>query len=288
MSEARVVVGVDGSDGAEHALAWAVDKGPVLGRIAPVTAFQLPFAFDEVSGRFPRAELAVYRTAAEARLAATVSKIDPELADRAVVIEASPGPGLVEMAADADLLVVGTRGRGALAAGLLGSVSSYCANHSPVPVVVVPPDCPATKPLSAAAVGVDGSENADAALRWAVEHVTPNGIVYAVGALSAWGYMGDDLDPPTELLERRVREKVAESVARVSRPAGGPEIKIRTVLQDARVALRRLDTHQVDLLVVGARGLKGVPHLILGSVASALIHHPTVPTVVIPAAPASV
>ncbi len=54
-----------------------------------------------------------------------------------VVSEGSPGDVLVDAAADADLVVVGSRGRGGIKSALLGSVSSHVAHHAPCPVVIV-------------------------------------------------------------------------------------------------------------------------------------------------------
>ncbi len=53
------------------------------------------------------------------------------------VTEGHPASVLTEAAQGAELLVVGSRGHGAFAGMLLGSVSEYCAAHSPCPVVVV-------------------------------------------------------------------------------------------------------------------------------------------------------
>jgi nucleotide-binding universal stress UspA family protein len=53
------------------------------------------------------------------------------------VVHGFPTRVLPRMAADTDLLVVGSRGRGAVAEALLGSVSHGCVHHAPCPVVVV-------------------------------------------------------------------------------------------------------------------------------------------------------
>ena len=56
---------------------------------------------------------------------------------QAQVIRGSAAAVLLEASRDADLLVVGNRGRGAFAELLLGSVSEHCVRHAPCPVVVV-------------------------------------------------------------------------------------------------------------------------------------------------------
>lgn len=53
------------------------------------------------------------------------------------VLEGYPGRALVQAAQGAELLVVGSRGRGALGRMLLGSVGLHCASHAPCPVVIV-------------------------------------------------------------------------------------------------------------------------------------------------------
>ncbi len=277
-----VIVGIDGSDHAEQALAWALDKTAVLGEIHPVITFHLPTMIDVITRPGLDEDLSIYREAAEAQLAKALGDADPALVERGQAIEAHPGQGLCKAAESADLLVVGTRGRGALTAGLLGSVSSYCAKHATVPVAVIPADFPTDRPLQSIVVGVDGSDNADAALRWAIDHVAPDGQVHAVGAVTMWGYFGGEFDPPPDVLGKEVRSIVELAVERVTGPAyNGPSIEIHVSTRDARMVLRDM-ADDADMLVLGARGVSGIPFLVLGSVASALVHHAKVPTVIVP------
>ena len=63
---------------------------------------------------------------------------DPELEIVGELVEGRAASSLLEAARDADLLVVGSRGRGGFAGLLLGSVSGQCVHHASCPVVVVP------------------------------------------------------------------------------------------------------------------------------------------------------
>ena len=77
--------------------------------------------------------------AAEALAAAVEStrSSHPGLDLRTVEVEGAAGPSLVDYAADAELLVVGSRGHGFVAGLLLGSVSEYCVSHAHCPVLVL-------------------------------------------------------------------------------------------------------------------------------------------------------
>lgn len=275
-----VVVGVDGSPGGQHALAWALANTGQFGPVQPILVYRVPFSSATLARRGP--DRAVFRAAAETRLTALITELDAAPAASACVVEGHPGPTLCDAARDAAMLVVGSQGRNAVADAVVGSVASYCARHSPVPVAVVPADFSVGRPIRNVVVGIDGSEQAERALRWAIDHVEPDGLVVAVGALPAWGFTDAGIDPPPRLVKKTLRARVEESVGRVTQDSiNGPTVQIRVSRLDARTALRDTAGSEADLLVVGNRGTGRVEFLLLGSVSSALVHHPQVPTVVV-------
>ncbi|MGB5759024.1 MAG: universal stress protein [Acidimicrobiales bacterium] len=275
-----VVVGVDGSPGSRRALEWALNKRDRLGRIKPVITFHAgPFSdgFGTITGVKPEGQ--PYRDEAFAAMSEVLEAIDPHLREQAEVIQHWPGPGLVEASRDANLLVVGNRGRTALAETLLGSVGSYCVKHSQVPVAVIPDNVPTTEPLSTLVVGVDGSTNAEAALRWAIEHVEPEGKIVALGVYPPADLHGAESTDQHEIVMRR---QVEDSAAKSLRRTGlRRDVEIRITPGDPRTELP-MAAQQADLVVVGSRGHRAVAHLLLGSVATALTHHPELATVVVP------
>lgn len=283
----RVIVGIDGSEAAGHALRWAANKAAILGEIVPAIASAPPRTFDLAIGSTGASHQEDYREVARKQLVDTVTAEAPSLLEAAMVLDHHPGPGLVETAADADLLVVGTRGHNAVAATILGSISAYCVNHSTVPVALIPPGWPASRPISTVVVGVDGSANADRALAWVADELAPHlgrdGRIVAVGALTIGADADAGYDPWLAVHEERLEAAVGASVAAATAASyAGPPMEIRLELQDPRIALPRLTAADGDLLVVGSRGTSGPSHLLLGSVADALVRHPDVATIVVP------
>jgi len=138
----RIVVGVDGSEAATAALEWAMDTA--ASRDADVEAvhvYEIGLAW--IDGYQPdiarwEEEAAI---AARGLLDAMVERAQgahPGVNVTRTVLEGPPARTLIECAKDADLLVVGARGRGGLPGLLLGSVSNQCTHHAPCAVVVVP------------------------------------------------------------------------------------------------------------------------------------------------------
>lgn len=133
----RVVVGVDGSECAQEALAWALRyAADVGGHVTAVTAWHYAPLTSASGGVAPHTPDP--RIAAESQLAAAIEKaeVDASQIDREVV-HGHPAGVLIDRSRDADLLVVGHRGHGGFSEMLLGSVSTHCVHHAQCPVVVV-------------------------------------------------------------------------------------------------------------------------------------------------------
>lgn len=277
-----VVVGVDGSNGSAVALRWALDHADHLGDIEPVTTFVTgPMVREEGS---PDAGDEPYRSEATRQQRAFLESHAPWLVDAGVVLESRAGPGLVKAAAAAELLVVGTRGWGDRADLSVGSVGSYCARHSTVPVALIPAEMPALHDHLDVVVGFDGSPHSRDALGWVLGHLRRSARVTVVRAFTDETVAGEVLRPPEARAEESARRELERGVATVlDQLSGHPPVETAVLPGDPRAVLRSA-SDGADLLVVGARGHGVLELLLLGSVASALAHHPTVPTIVVPGA----
>lgn len=143
----RIVVGVDGSDGARRALEWAVAEARLRGaRLVAVHTWEMPplsmsaGPFDPPTALDPdlmqRVEAAAREVLDRELDAVDVSgvEVDKRVEPR------NPADALLDAGREADLLVVGTRGHGGFTGLLLGSVSQQVSHHAPCPVVIVPKD----------------------------------------------------------------------------------------------------------------------------------------------------
>jgi nucleotide-binding universal stress UspA family protein len=135
--EAAVVVGVDGSESSEELLAFAFDQASR--HRVPLQAL-LFWHTDPLSVMLWRSEPPVPERARVwlSEVLAGWGEKYPDVTVRSAVVRDHPGAGLTEWSSSAQLLVVGTRGRPALAGTLLGSVSQTVLHHSRCPVAVVP------------------------------------------------------------------------------------------------------------------------------------------------------
>ena len=205
---AAFVVGVDGSPGSRVALGHAVTTAARRGAsVEVVSAYPVLLAW---TGDAPVDAGAAdpIREDTESRIRNFVAEIRgdpafgvvPGVGEVPISLVATVGPAaqeLVDRSRDADLLVVGSRGRGAVRSALLGSVALHCATHARCPVMVVHPADEGRPQRSRVVVGVDGSDRSRAALVAAVDEAGRRGAeVVAVAAYDLGDWRPPHRRPP--------------------------------------------------------------------------------------------
>ena len=281
---AEWVVGVDGSAGSIHALRWAISQAAE--RPANVTAVR---CWKPVDGFLDDPNPEEQLRAARQSLYELRAGLVPRSSDLEVeVARGHPADVLLDRAKTADLLVLGTRGLGGLQRLLLGSVSLYCATHSPIPVAIVPPSADLDGSLTDIVVGVDDSDRSREALRWAVRFAAPETVLQVVGALEPASYAGAVEAIYFNNLLATARLEFDASVDKALCSSTTPVPSITRSFDYAKAATTLLE-HGVDadLMVLGARGRGGVAAAILGSVTNAVLHQAPCPVVVVPTDDAS-
>jgi nucleotide-binding universal stress UspA family protein len=257
-------------------LRWALEEASVAqATLDVVHAWDVPYerdveALEQAATAFLDAEVA----AATERTGSGPRQIDK------LVARGSAAAVLLGAAKGADLLVVGSRGRGGFRGLLLGSVSNQCVQHAACPVVVIRGTAEAPEP-GPILVGVDGSEFGAEALRWAIANAVRKR--QRVVALAAWSWLDQPGEFNPDYGEKDVRMMAEAAVGRardaVSESADA-DVEIRIVNDHAAPAL--IDASQAaGLLVVGSRGLGGFRGLLLGSVSNKCVHHAHCPVVVV-------
>jgi nucleotide-binding universal stress UspA family protein len=293
VSPQRFVVGVDGSECSLQALRWAVAEaaGHTAELVAVTTWTALPPPITsplvDVNKIMDRADAAL---AAEQALRTALGNVlanDTRAAVETLAVEGHPAKVLVDQSRDADVVVVGARGRGGAAGWLLGSVSQELLRRSSCTVAVVrSPDRDEAANNSATyasewtrvVVGVDGSDSSKSALRWAAEEArahnaeltvvsvwTPAPIAAAPHGGVGWGA---GLEP--EALAAAVLHDTIEEV--LSEDSG---LALRREVRGGHaVAKVLIDVSDgADVLVVGSHGRGGFVGMLLGSVSQHVAAH---------------
>ncbi|MFL4903800.1 universal stress protein [Streptomyces sp. MMS24-I2-30] len=141
VSRPRVVVGVDGSPSSYAAVRWAVRyAGLVGGVVEAVSAWELPGLYGWSA---PAVDIDVDEDEARRRMRQELADVlgaDAVGAVRTHVVHGNPADILLRAAEGAEVLVVGSRGRGGFARALLGSVGQHVSQHANCPVVIVRPE----------------------------------------------------------------------------------------------------------------------------------------------------
>jgi len=282
-----IIVGVDGSPASDAAVNWAAHDAVMRG-----VALTLMHVQDPIARKWSQAraleEVARWQKAEGGGILANASKIAHDITKDASQITingelefSATVPTLIDRSEDAELIVVGTDGRGALARGLLGSVSSGLVRHARCPVAVIHDgELQMPHPTNAPVlVGVDGSSASELATEIAFDEASGRGV--GLMALHAWNdtelveLPGVDWSAVKAEEERLMCEALAGWQERY------PNVTVSRVLVRDRPARAIVETSQsAQLVVVGSHGRNALTRTFLGSVSNAVVQSVRVPVIV--------
>jgi nucleotide-binding universal stress UspA family protein len=274
-----IAAGVDGSAAARAALLWAVDECRI--RQQTLLIVHAPDLQDAAltsaagSRRHSLDEVGEYVLRDHA---AAASARQPSVAVTSRLSHSAPAEALTELSEQADLVVVGSRGRGSsVVSSVLGSVSDRVAAHAQCPVVIVP-EAGRRAGLARVVVGVSSARAGRLALEFSFEEARLRG-----ATLVAVLAMHDEHDaepsaaePPDVRALRGLLDEL-EIVA-----ATYPDVITEPVVSDSDPASALLDAATgADLVVVGCHHSDDRWSTRLGAVPAAIAHRAPCPVVVV-------
>jgi len=282
-----IIVAADGSPASNAAVCWAAQDA-VLRRI-PLTVVHV---VNPVVTAWPHSPLpdgvAVWQENEGRRILADSLKLardtvndNPRIPIESELIFSATAPTLVDLSKEADLIVVGTYGRGALARGLLGSVSSSLVRQAHCPVAVIRdeeprmPD-PAQAPVL---VGIDGSPASELATAIAFDEASRRRVnlvaVHAWSDTEIFELPGLDWSAVKAEEERLLAEGLAGWQERY------PDVIVHRLLVCDRPARVLVETSEAaQLVVLGSHGRGGFAGMLLGSVSNAVVQSVRMPVIV--------
>jgi nucleotide-binding universal stress UspA family protein len=253
-----IVVGVDGSDHARRAASWAAEQARLEHRrLVLVTV-----------GR------------------AVVHEDFPDVEVQTVSVDGDPRQVLLDLSSRAHLLVVGSRGRGALSSMLLGSVSAAVSDDAACPVVVCRPSA-GQRAGKGVVVGADATPESRPVIEFAYRQAALRGLPLsvlhcfwdAVAAVAQYREARGQVATAPELED--LRAVVAESVAGLAEEY--PDVRVDFILEHGLVdeALsRRGDAW--DLVVVGRHPMQSLHRVLTGSISRTVVERAHTTVAVVP------
>jgi nucleotide-binding universal stress UspA family protein len=290
MSEAPgpVVIGYDGSDSGEDAIALGVRLARAIGArslVACVYEGEAPIGTQRVD-----AEWVAYGRDHAHGVLDGARRLAGEDADYRAVGSGSAAHGLDDVAdaEGASLIVVGSTRHGARRRSLPGSTGERLLHGAAHPVAVAPrgardqPDAP-VKTVGCAFIDTqDGRE----ALDWAARLATRVGgrlKVISVAGRHAEGFAPVVRREAEETYIAEAKQHYQEALdAALAELPSGLDATGEVLSGDAVESLAALDDRDVDVLVCGSRGYGPIRRVLLGGVAARLIRRAAAPVVVVP------
>lgn len=284
-----ILVGVDGSDASNAAVAWAAKTAQYEGHELKLVAVYDASTSDYAPGLIIPQDVidAIRQDATDSVHAAAklAHETAPGLEVHSSIVDGDAARVLLELGKDAAMIVLGTRGLGSVRGLFLGSVSTTVAAHHHGRVVVVcgsegSDDGPVV-------VGVDDSPVSAAAVKEAFRQAALRGTqlvaVHTWTPLDADALHGYGIDP------EEVSRMSQDAVAAVAEQLAGyhsdyPDVQvIREVLPEepGKAVLDAVDKYKAQFVVVGSRGRGGFKGLMLGSTSQKILHNANLPVMVV-------
>lgn len=284
----KIVVPLDGSSFAEHALPYASEIGARAGGVLDLVHVHMPVrlpASGEVIGARSRSVLARREDEARERERAYLEEAGRRLvaargdvAHATTLLDGPVVPTLLDhrKSTDAHLIVMATHGRGPVGRACLGGTADQIMRLAGVPVMLIRPDGKPPELDRAVAfrrilLALDGSRRSERALRCALGIAAPFGA--AVTVVQAV--------PPAEPDVAATAGDYLEGVVGKLR-GHGVEAKLAVIhhAKPAEAVLQTAKDTEADLVVLATHGRADLPRLVLGSVADRLIRACPAPVLV--------
>ncbi len=279
----EVAVGVDGSPSSLEAVRWAAVEAVRLGAtLRIIHAWLSPYAQVPLGAmrRASTTALAVAgeRLVSEASAAATL--VSPGLEVDSDLIPGPPRLVLTVASHEADLLVLGYRGRGGFSGMVMGSMAASVAHRASCPVVIVRGQANRTGPV---VVGIDGSAADHPVLAVAFERAEKSG--RSLHAIHAWEAPEPLLPTPpwsddAPRLEHDAREVLVLALAPFEAAYPAVRVERKLVTRSPTAALVE-SSEAAEIVVVGSHGAGALHGLLAGSVCHGVIYHARCPVEVV-------
>ena len=282
-----ILAGVDGSVASDAAIRFATREAvlrqaplTLMHVLSPIPEWGAPSMHSEVTAAW---EDNARHIVEQARKTTAATSGESALLDVRTEIAystaASAASVLVDASAQAQLIVVGSRGMGALGRLVLGSVSNALVQHARCPVAVIHDDAGLANDNAPILVGVDGSPASEAAIALAFDEASRRRVQLV--ALHAWSDVGvfPVLGMDWRDYETRGAQLLAKSLA--DGQARFPDVQVqRRLVCDKPSHWLIEESQQAQLVVVGSHRRGRLPGITLGSVSSALAHSTRTPLII--------
>ncbi|SCX27902.1 universal stress protein [Mycolicibacterium fluoranthenivorans] len=284
-----ILVAVDGSGCSDDAVRWAAaeavlrrQKLSIVNIVSPLTdgwygagMFGSPITAEFGAWQQDEADKIIADAVRIARDSVDGADLDisTEVPSTAVV------PTLIDFSKQAAMIVLGSRGMGAVGRLLLGSVSTALVHHAHCPVAIIRGPLSEGQTHGPVVVGIDGSPASERATAVAFEEASlRHAELVALHAFSNTEWP-EVMPLPWSAFAAEAGERLAERLAGWQERY--PDVVVqRVVVRDQPVQNLLAQAESAQLVIVGSHGRGGFAGMLLGSVSSAVVHQIHSPVIV--------